>query len=54
MYIKMCGGLHYFINNNIITLDQETINKHLRDIFGIKTGYHGSVVSSFAKVGYIS
>ncbi|KAG2226452.1 hypothetical protein INT45_014196 [Circinella minor] len=30
--------------------DQETINKHLRDIFGIETGYHGSVVSSFAKL----
>ncbi|KAI9487954.1 hypothetical protein BDB00DRAFT_83521 [Zychaea mexicana] len=30
--------------------DQETINKHLRDIFGIETGYHGTVVSSFAKL----
>ncbi|KAI8337758.1 hypothetical protein BC941DRAFT_426101 [Chlamydoabsidia padenii] len=30
--------------------DQETINTHLRAIFGIKTGYHGSVVSTFAKM----
>lgn len=30
--------------------DQETINKLLREIFGIETGYHGSVVSSFAKL----
>ncbi|KAI7863577.1 hypothetical protein BDF14DRAFT_1345331 [Spinellus fusiger] len=30
--------------------DQETINRHLRAIFGIQTGYHGSVVSSFAKL----
>lgn len=38
---------------NIVTrafADQETINKLLREIFGIETGYHGSVVSSFAKV----
>lgn len=31
-------------------LDQETINQHLETIFGIKTGYHSSIVSSFAKV----
>ncbi|KAI9318392.1 hypothetical protein BX666DRAFT_1927480 [Dichotomocladium elegans] len=30
--------------------DQEAINKLLQDIFGIKTGYYGSVVSSFAKL----
>ncbi|KAF7722582.1 hypothetical protein EC973_002935 [Apophysomyces ossiformis] len=30
--------------------DQETINKQLQSIFGITTGYHGSVVSSFAKL----
>ncbi|KAI9304299.1 hypothetical protein BJ944DRAFT_181898 [Cunninghamella echinulata] len=30
--------------------DQETINTHLRAIFGIKTGYHGSVISTFAKL----
>ncbi|KAI8100115.1 uncharacterized protein BX664DRAFT_322908 [Halteromyces radiatus] len=30
--------------------DQETINTHLRAIFGIQTGYHGSVVSTFAKL----
>ncbi|KAG0168884.1 hypothetical protein DFQ28_010721 [Apophysomyces sp. BC1034] len=30
--------------------DQEAINKQLQTIFGINTGYHGSVVSSFAKL----
>lgn len=30
--------------------DQETINSLLRDIYGIQTGYHGSVVSSFVKL----
>lgn len=30
--------------------DQEAINKQLQTIFDIKTGYHGSVVSTFAKV----
>ncbi|KAI8149686.1 hypothetical protein BJV82DRAFT_588937 [Fennellomyces sp. T-0311] len=30
--------------------DQEKINKQLRDIFGIETGYHGTVISSFAKL----
>ncbi|KAK4512194.1 uncharacterized protein ATC70_013437 [Mucor velutinosus] len=30
--------------------DQEAINKHLQTIFDIKTGYHGSVVSTFAKL----
>ncbi|SAL98714.1 hypothetical protein [Absidia glauca] len=30
--------------------DQETINTHLRAIFNIQTGYHGSVVSTFAKM----
>ncbi|KAI9027178.1 hypothetical protein CLU79DRAFT_740703 [Phycomyces nitens] len=30
--------------------DQDTINRHLRSLFGIQTGYHGSVVSSFAKL----
>ncbi|KAG2189247.1 hypothetical protein INT44_004389 [Umbelopsis vinacea] len=30
--------------------DQETINQHLETIFGIKTGYHGSIISSFAKL----
>ncbi|CAO0801198.1 unnamed protein product [Mucor circinelloides] len=30
--------------------DQEAINKQLQTIFDIKTGYHGSVVSTFAKL----
>ncbi|CAO3680728.1 unnamed protein product [Umbelopsis vinacea] len=30
--------------------DQETINHHLESIFGIKTGYHGTIISSFAKL----
>ncbi|KAI8987158.1 hypothetical protein BDB01DRAFT_849305 [Pilobolus umbonatus] len=30
--------------------DQETINRLLRSIFNIDTGYHGSVVSTFAKL----
>ncbi|KAF1801061.1 hypothetical protein FB192DRAFT_1383790 [Mucor lusitanicus] len=30
--------------------DQEAINKQLQAIFDIKTGYHGSVVSTFAKL----
>ncbi|CAO3630020.1 unnamed protein product [Cunninghamella blakesleeana] len=30
--------------------NQETINTHLRTIFGIKTGYHSSVISTFAKL----
>ena len=34
----------------IFYLDQETINQHLETIFGIKTGYHSSIISSFAKV----
>jgi hypothetical protein len=34
----------------IIKIDQEEINKQLQAIFGIQTGYHGSVVSTFAKV----
>ncbi|KAI8992044.1 hypothetical protein BDF20DRAFT_813019 [Mycotypha africana] len=29
--------------------DQETINEHLQAIFNIKTGYHGAMISSFAK-----
>jgi hypothetical protein len=31
-------------------IDQEEINKQLQAIFGIQTGYHGTVVSTFAKV----
>lgn len=34
--------------------DQEAINKQLQTIFEIKTGYHGSVVSTFAKVKKIT
>jgi nucleoside-diphosphate-sugar epimerase len=30
--------------------NQETINTHIRSIFGIQTGFQGSVVSHFAKV----
>ncbi|CEP10755.1 hypothetical protein [Parasitella parasitica] len=30
--------------------DQQKINEHLESIFEIKTGYHGTVVSSFAKL----
>jgi hypothetical protein len=30
--------------------DQETINQHLESIYGIKTGYHGTMISTFAKV----
>ncbi|KAH8554855.1 hypothetical protein BGW37DRAFT_481379 [Umbelopsis sp. PMI_123] len=30
--------------------DQATINQHLETIFGIKTGYHSSVISSFVKL----
>lgn len=33
--------------------DQEVINKQLQSIFDIKTGYHGSVVSTFAKVLHV-
>ncbi|KAI8097950.1 uncharacterized protein B0P05DRAFT_461143 [Gilbertella persicaria] len=32
------------------TVDQEAINKQLQSIFNIKTGYHGTVVSTFAKL----
>lgn len=38
------------IQTCFITIDQEAINKQLQCIFGIQTGYHGSVVSTFAKV----
>ena len=31
-------------------IDQETINQQLQAIFGIQTGYHGTVVSTFAKL----
>lgn len=31
-------------------IDQEAINEQLQSIFGIKTGYYGSAISSFAKV----
>lgn len=34
----------------IYLIDQEAINKQLQAIFGIQTGYHGTVVSTFAKV----
>ncbi|ORZ40146.1 NAD-dependent epimerase/dehydratase [Catenaria anguillulae PL171] len=30
--------------------DQETINAHIRNIFGIQTGFQGSIVSQFAKL----
>ncbi|KAM3581786.1 hypothetical protein VKS41_005946 [Umbelopsis sp. WA50703] len=30
--------------------DQETINQHLESIYGIKTGYHGTMISTFAKL----
>lgn len=38
------------LNRTVAFLDQETINQHLESIFGIKTGYHGTIISSFAKV----
>ncbi|KNE55464.1 hypothetical protein AMAG_01355 [Allomyces macrogynus ATCC 38327] len=30
--------------------DQETINRHIRSIFGIQTGFQGSIISQFAKL----
>ncbi|KAI7875675.1 NAD(P)-binding protein [Lichtheimia hyalospora FSU 10163] len=34
--------------------DQETINEQLQAIFGIKTGYYGSAISTFAKLNLSS
>lgn len=65
---KACWYLtQWYTNNNISSsgqvpifnlvdkqdTDQEVINKQLQSIFNIKTGYHGSVVSTFAKVLHV-
>ena len=34
----------------MLSLDQETINAHIRSIFGIETGFQGTIISNFAKV----
>ncbi|CAO3650577.1 unnamed protein product [Mucor hiemalis] len=62
---KACWYLtQWYVDNNISTTgtvpifnlvdkqdtDQEAINKQLQAIFGIQTGYHGTVVSTFAKL----
>ncbi|KAI8373920.1 hypothetical protein EDC96DRAFT_497956 [Choanephora cucurbitarum] len=62
---RACWHLAQWYNNNNISAsgkvpifnladkqntDQETINKQLQSIFNIKTGYHGTVVSTFAKL----
>jgi hypothetical protein len=33
-------------------LDQGEINNHLQAIFGIETGFQGTLISQFAKVGF--
>ncbi|OZJ05954.1 hypothetical protein BZG36_01180 [Bifiguratus adelaidae] len=30
--------------------NQETINEHIRSLFGIETGFHGTVISNFARL----
>lgn len=35
---------------NITDQDQGTINDHIEAIFGIKTGFQGTIISSFAKL----
>lgn len=45
--------LNKIMNHNTfypLIVAQETINAHIRSIFGIKTGFAGTIVSNFAKV----
>ncbi|KAI7896811.1 uncharacterized protein EV154DRAFT_434258 [Mucor mucedo] len=63
--IRACWYLtEWYIDNNIAATgkvpvfnladkqetDQEAINVHLRDIFNLKTSYHGTIISAFAKL----
>jgi hypothetical protein len=34
----------------LLIVDQGTINKFIQEIFGIETGFQGTVISSFAKL----
>ncbi|KAI8876534.1 NAD(P)-binding protein [Backusella circina FSU 941] len=47
---RVAGGVPVFNLVDKQDTDQEAINKQLQSIFGIETGYHGNVVSAFAKL----
>jgi hypothetical protein len=43
-------------NEKILTydLDQETVNKIIEEIFKIKTGFHGTIISNLARLNFTS
>ncbi len=48
---KRLACAHIMTNGLImVLLDQEAVNTHIRAIFGIETGFQGTLVSQFAKV----